>query len=575
MKRVAGLAAALVLALAACGSPPPPEPPPAPVTVPPPPGAGGGASAPDPRKASALFDRILDAWLEDEPAMGRMLGLHAYDGRVADTSAAAVQKRIQRLESARKELGALDRAALTPDEALDQAILLNAIDVALFELVDVASWQTRPAFYKEMFEVDSYVNRNYAPIEERARRLLDHERAGLARAGNALANLKSPMSRPVVETAIKIYRGYAEYLRGDVVKIMGGVGDAAFKADFAKTNEALAKKAEEIATHLDKVEKPKGDESHVLGPEKFSKLLRAQEGLEIGLDEFRKMGEDNLLANKKAYVELRPKVKTIARPKATELLAEATRLTESSRRFVLDRKIATIPSDDRAEVRETPPYMRWNSAFLDMPGPFDTAKESFYYITMPDPTWPAKEQAAYVMDHGTLLSTTVHEVYPGHFLQGLWIKRAPTRVQKALASYSFAEGWAHYIEQMMIEEGFGADNPQNHLGQLSDALLRNCRMVVSVGVHAQKMTLAQAEKRFSEDCFQDKATAREQAVRATFDPGYFAYTLGKIQILQLREEAKKRMGARFTLQRFHDALLAHGSPPLPLVRDRVLAELAK
>jgi uncharacterized protein (DUF885 family) len=565
----------LALALCACGSPPPPEPPPATGAAPLPPAAGAGPTAPDPRKATVVFDRILDAWLADEPAMGRALGLHAYDGRVADTSAAAVQRRIQRLGGAQRDLAALDAASLTADEALDLAILQNAIAVALFELVDVSSWQTRPAFYKELFEVDSYVNRNYAPIEERARRLLDHERAGLARAGDVLANLKSPMSRPVVETAVKIYRGYAEYLRGDVVKLMGGVGDAAFKADFAKTNEALAEKAEEIATHLDKVEKPKGDESHVLGPEKFSKLLRSQEGLEISLEEFRRMGEENLAANKKAYVELKPKVKKIARPKATELLAEATRLTESSRRFVLDKKIVTIPSDDRAEVRETPPYMRWNSAFLDMPGPFDTAKESFYYITMPDPTWPAKEQAEYVMDYGTLLSTTVHEVYPGHFLHGLWIKRARTRVQKALSSYSFVEGWAHYIEQMMIEEGFGADNPQNHLGQLSDALLRNCRMVVSVGVHAQRMTLAQAEKRFAEDCFQDKATAREQAVRATFDPGYFAYTLGKIQILHLREEAKKRMGARFTLQRFHDTLLSHGSPPVPLVRERVLAELAQ
>jgi uncharacterized protein (DUF885 family) len=225
-------------------------------------------------------------------------------------------------------------------------------------------------------------------------------------------------------------------------------------------------------------------------------------------------------------------------------------------------------------LKETPPFMRWNSAFLNPPGPFEkAATTAFYYITMPDPTWPKKEQEEYIMLKGILLSTTVHEVYPGHFLQGQWERRSPTTVQAMFGSYSFIEGWAHYAEQMMIEEGFGADDPQNKLGQLSDALLRNCRYVASLGIHTEGMTLDQAAKRFQTDCFQDKATAREQAVRGTFDPGYFAYTLGKIQILELRDEAKKKLGDKFSLKKFHDAVLAHGSPAIPLIRERVLAQL--
>jgi hypothetical protein len=537
--------------------------------------AAAGQPAKPTSKASALFDRILDEWLQDEPALGRAVGLHEFDGRVADNSAAAIARRTERLRRALAEVDALEAASLTPDESLDRALLRGELRLALFRLIDVDEPRTRPVFYRELFEVDSYVNRNYAPLEERARRLLAHERAALGRAGDVLKNLKSPMSKPVVETAVKIYKGYAEYLRGDVAKLIGGAGDAAFRESFSKTNEELAREADRIASHLEKIELPKGDESHVLGPERFKKLLSAQEGLDIPLEEFRRMGEADLAGNKKEFAALRPKIKRIGRPKASELLAEATRLTEGSRRFVIDRKIVTMPSDDRATVQETPPYMRWNSAFLDMPGPFDTAKDSFYYITMPDPTWSAKEQEEYVMTNGILLATTVHEVYPGHFLQGHWVRRAPTRVQKVLSSYSFVEGWAHYTEQMMIEEGFGAENPENRLGQLSDALLRNCRMVVAVGVHAQGMTLAQAEKRFSTDCFQDKATARQQAARATFDPGYFAYTLGKIQILELRADAKKKLGDEFSLQRFHDVLLSHGSPPVPLIRERVLAELTR
>jgi uncharacterized protein (DUF885 family) len=226
-------------------------------------------------------------------------------------------------------------------------------------------------------------------------------------------------------------------------------------------------------------------------------------------------------------------------------------------------------------VKESPPYQRWNSAFLDPPGPFEKARNAFYYITLPDPSWPAKEQVEYVPTRGILLSTTIHEVYPGHFLQGQWVLRAPTRVQKIFSSYSFVEGWAHYGEQLMIEEGFGKADPQNRLGQLSDALLRDCRFVVSIGVHTEGMTLEAAEKRFMDECFQDKATARQQAVRATFDPGYFAYTLGKLEILALRDEAKKKLGAKFDLMRFHDELLAHGSPAVPLIRDRVLSDLEK
>jgi uncharacterized protein (DUF885 family) len=218
--------------------------------------------------------------------------------------------------------------------------------------------------------------------------------------------------------------------------------------------------------------------------------------------------------------------------------------------------------------------MRWNQAFLVASGPFDReGLDAFYYITLPDRSWPAQQRREYLMTRGTLVSTTVHETYPGHFLQGAWARRAPTRVQKSVGSYSFGEGWAHYVEQMMADEGFAADNPDTRLGQLSDALLRDCRFAVSIGLHARAMTLEAAEQRFARECHQDHASAHEQAVRGTFDPGYFAYTLGKLQILALREEARQRLGPRFSLQRFHDALLSHGTSPVPLIHDRVLAEL--
>lgn len=572
--------ATLILAASACGEWHPPTIHPA-TPIPPYPDAlvkKKGPASGDESAFGALSDRILDQWLADDPSFGRNLGLHAWDGKIADYSPEGLKARIERLKKQRADLAAVDKSKLTADEALDHAILLGQTDLFLFRLDELSDPKKRPQFYDELFGVNAYLDRDYAPIEDRVKALLTHEEAALKQVKYVLSNLERPLSKPIVETAIKVYKGYAEYLRGDVAKLTKGVGTQEFQAKLTQTNNALAAEADKIVDHLKKDELPKADnKTHILGPDRFKKLIKVQEGLDVPLADLEKMAEENLAANKKAFEELAKVKKVKLTPtKAETIFEDATKLMEASRKFVIDNKIVTIPSEDQAVIKETPPFMRWNSAFLSQPGPYEPkATTAFYYITKPDPKWPKKEQLEYLMPYGVLLSTTVHEVYPGHFLQGLFIKRAPTRAQKMLGAYSFIEGWAHYIEQMMIEEGFGRDRPESHMGQLSDALLRNCRFVASIGIHTKGMTLAQAERRFIADCKQDKATAREQAIRGTFDPGYFAYTLGKVQILALREEAKKKLGKGFSLQRFHDALLAHGSPPVPLIRDRVLADIGR
>lgn len=574
-RRLASRSLLATLALSACHAWTPPAPPP----------VAEIAAHPDPvdqrptkKRAPVAFgplrDRLLAEIFADDPGLARSLGLHAHDGKVAPVSASAIAQRIARARAALADLGAVELGPLSPDERLDHALLTQRAESDLFQLEDLGQWRVRPQFYEDLFTVNGYLDRDYAPLVERARRLLAHEEAALAEVGHIKANLKGPLSRPVVETAIKVFKGHAEYLTKDVPKRLAGVGDRAFQDKLARVNGALAAAAADLADHLTRVELPRGDDSHVLGPDRYRKLLWVQEGLRTPLSELEKMGEDDLARNKKAYEELLAKKVTPRKVDKASLFREAERLTAASRKFLVDKALVTIPSEEKATVKETPPFMRWNFAFLDAPGAFeDKAREAFYYITRPDPTWSKQDQAAYLPDRGTLLATTVHEVYPGHFLQRLWEKRAPTQVQKVFSSYSFTEGWAHYGEQMMIEEGFGAKDPEARLGQIGDALLRNCRVLVSIGVHTKGMTLAQAEERFARDCHQDKVTAREQAVRATFDPGYFAYTLGKIQILALREEARKKLGARFSLRRFHDALLSHGAPPVPLIRERVLAEI--
>ncbi len=516
---------------------------------------------------------VLDEYLQRQPALARALGMREFDGQLADYSASGIAERVEFLKRSHEYLDEIDPRRLSADDKLDRKLMLLELEQQLFRIEDMQEWRKRPMFYEELFSIDGYLTREYAPLDIRARGLLKHVEGALKQIHNITDNLVGPMATPILVTAVGIYRGYAEYLDGDAITILDGMKDEKLHADVVVAIHELAKQARGIADHLEKIEVPRGDDSFILGEARYKKLLHVQEALDIPLEEFDKLGEENLAENKKAYEALAGKV-TMRRPPATELLATATDLTRRAKAFVEEKHLVTIPAEDKVQIRETPPFMRYNAAFLDSPGPFDKRDlPGFYYITPPNPDWPAKEQEEYIMFTGTLLATSVHEVYPGHYLQGMWIGKAPTKVQKSLGSYSFIEGWAHYGEQLMIEEGFGAESEENHLGQLGDALLRNCRVVVSLGVHTKGMTLEAAAKRFVDDCKQDPATAREQATRATFDPGYFAYTLGKVQILKLRDDAKALMGNGFDLQSFHNALLSHGSPPVPLIRERVLNEI--
>ncbi|MCL2447348.1 MAG: DUF885 domain-containing protein [Polyangiaceae bacterium] len=518
-----------------------------------------------------LRDRVLSELLDDEPGVARDLGLHEYDGRVAPFSRAAIDAQVARLRAAERDLSAWPAERLTEDEALDRTELSHWVATRLFWWVDRDASRKVPQAYEDAFDVSRYVDRDYAPIAERARRALQQEEAALTEVPHIRENLTPPLPRPVAETAARNFVGYATYLRGDVARVFGGVGDAEQQARFTRANEALAREAEQLGAWL-KEQAEHGDESHVLGPERYARLLEAQEAVTMPLDAFERMNEEDLAANRRAYEALAATVKPVPVREA-DLFATARAMVGDARRFIVEHRIVTLASDDGVIVRETPPYERWNSASIEMSGPFEKARSAFFQLTIPDKAWPEAKRAEYLGSVGDLLGTTLHEVFPGHFVQGRWAERAPTRVQKAFSNYAFVEGWAHYGEQMMIDEGFAQADPANRLAMLSGALLRNCRFAASIGIHVKGMTVEQAENRFVRDCHQDRPTAHEQAVRGTFDPGYFAYTLGKLQILALRAEARARLGSAFSLERFHDALLAHGAPPLAVIRDRVLRDI--
>jgi len=249
--------------------------------------------------------------------------------------------------------------------------------------------------------------------------------------------------------------------------------------------------------------------------------------------------------------------------------------------FIVKNNVVSIPSTDEAMVAEAPVYNRSNAAFIQVPGPYDHGVASSYNIAPPDPKWSKAEQAAYIPSEATLLFTSVHEVWPGHFLQFLHSNGNPSKLEALWVGYGFAEGWAHYCEEMMYEKGLGKGDPEKHIGQITDALLRDVRLLSSIGLHTHGMTVAQSEKMFREQAFQDPGNARQQAARGTYDPAYLSYTLGKLMIRKLRTDwvAKAHTASaaapadeQALWHDFHDKFLSFGGPPIPLLRKEMMGD---
>jgi uncharacterized protein (DUF885 family) len=234
----------------------------------------------------------------------------------------------------------------------------------------------------------------------------------------------------------------------------------------------------------------------------------------------------------------------------------------------------TIPSPTPPIVEETPPFMRaLTFASMDTPGPYEkVAKEAFFNVTLPEKSWSPREIEEHMegYNRGTIASTAIHEVYPGHYVQFLWMQNASSKVRKILGANSNAEGWAHYCEQMMIDEGYGNGDLKLRLGQLQDALLRNARFIVGIEMHTGQMTFEQGIDFFVKEGMQTRTNGERETKRGTSDPTYLYYTLGKLEILKLREDYRKMRGASFTLQDFHDNFMRQGWPPIKIVRRAML-----
>ncbi|WP_116808378.1 DUF885 domain-containing protein [Steroidobacter cummioxidans] len=525
-------------------------------------------------------DEFIDSYFRAHPPFAVAQGKHEFDGQLPDWSAEGIKNEIARLEQMRVRAVGFDDDSLMPEERFQRDYVVSRIDNDLFTLREARAPFTNPSWYFDSgLDPSTYVTTPYAPPEQRARAFIAYVKQVPKALEHIKANLQLPLPRTFIDFGVASFGGFVDFYRSDVPQAFSGVPDD-LKKELTAAIEPAAVAMDEFAKWLES-QRATANDNYALGPERFSAMLRMTESVDVPLEKLEAVGradlERNLSALNEACKRFAPGTKIeecVARMNADKpeggAVAGARSQLETLKKFILDHDILSIPGNEEAKVEEAPAYRRQNFAYIQIPGPFEKELPSIYYIAPPDPTWPKAEQAAYIPGKADLMFTSVHEVWPGHFLQFLHSNRSPWRFGQLFVTYAFAEGWAHYAEELMIEYGIAANQPELHIGQLLNALLRNVRYMCAIGLHTQGMTVAQCEQMFKEKAFQDAGNARQQAARGTYDPAYLNYTMGKLMIRKLRDDWTGSRGGRQAWKLFNDEFLSFGGPPIPLVRSQMM-----
>lgn len=543
-------------------------------------------ASPDPADPALGWDSFVESFLEStfsaRPDLAVRAGRHELDGRLPDWSREGLEREADRLRGERRRASGFEAARLDGRRRFERDYVLARIEHDLF-WIDRAAWPLRnPTFYAEALDPNVYVTRPYAPPLERLEAYVRHLRALPAALAEIRDNLRLPLPRTYAEVGRITFGGLAAYVRDHVPAAFATLLDGRLPDSFLEATASAAAALTALDDWLAR-EAPRSEDGFRLGPDLFAEMLRATEAVDVPLEALEEAGrhdlERNLAALRAACDEIapgRPVAECLARVQGRKPpggpFAGARRQLAELKRFVLESGLVAVPGSEDALVEESPPYMRWNFAYIDIPGPYERGLPATYYIASPDPRWSEAERLAYLPGETDLLFTSVHEVWPGHFLQFLHSNRAASRFGQVFVGYGFAEGWAHYAEELILEAGFGGGDPEIRVGQLLNALLRDVRYLVSIGLHTRGMELGEAERLFREMAFQDPVTARQQAARGTFDPAFLNYTLGKLMLRKLRADWTAGRGGRSAWAAFHDRLLAYGGPPIPLLRRELLGD---
>lgn len=551
------------------------------------------------KRFADLSERYIVFLCQSRPDLATQFGIHDYDRKLPDFSPEGIRAAVAALKQLKLELDEIDFDALDRNEQIDWNLIAGDINSRLLDLDDLKTWQTNPDLYSSTANaaVFSLIQRDFAPKKDRLESAIARvfEVQAVLHAGQI--NLRSDRTpRVYVEIALEQMPGIIEFFEKTLPDYFKDVDDRDALDRLAEANYRCLESLRDYQQFLKVGLLPGASGDFALGAERYSRKLLYDEFVDEPLDELLARGEAELSRLQSEFSRLALAEAGTAKeagdidpvaifrkisaehPDPGELVRAVSGVLEKIRAFCVEKPIVTIPGEERARVEETPPFARALSfASMDTPGPFEEkAKEAYYYVTVPEAGWSAEKTEEHMRSfcRGDLLNTSVHEAYPGHYVQFLWVNKAPSRIRKILGCSSNAEGWAHYCEQMMVEQGFGAGDRSLELVMVHDALLRVCRYIVGIKMHTRGMTLSEGVDFFVKEGYQEKANGEREAKRGTMDPTYLVYTMGKLKILELRDEYRKLIdgkgGGNFDLRTFHDSFLSYGFPPLPVVRAEML-----
>jgi uncharacterized protein (DUF885 family) len=536
-----------------------------------------------------FVDEYLAYLHEVHPTNATFDGVHVHDDLLEDLSRQAIDRQIRDLGGFARRLAAIDPARLTDVERLERPALENSIRARLFELEQVRTWERNPQLYADIIatSIAGQALFEYAPLSERARRIVSKLRQVPRLVQAARDNIKDPPGI-FVKAGLESMRGTRRFIDEDLPRAFSRLDDLHILGDLADTSMDASTALGKYIEYLEQDLAPRSKGSFRLGREKFEEKLRLDEGIELDADtllgialrelhnvqeEFRRVagrlnGGDPIAAWERAKAE---------HPPAGQLVRTAQEQLGELADFINRERLVTLPEGAAVDVAPTPQFYRWTFASMWTPGPFESRRlRATYYITDVDPAWTPERQAEHLRDfsYGTLWAISIHEVFPGHFLHYQHLRQVESKLRKSIlfSSTAFVEGWAHYCEQMMLDEGFRKNDTGVRLGQLAEALVRLCRSIVGIRLHCEDLSVEQGVRFFRDEAYLEEGSARREAERGTFDPAYVLYSIGKLMLLKLREDYKAKQGAKYSLRAFHDSLLANGTVPIWLHRALMLGE---
>lgn len=549
----------------------------------------GPAVAAEPTPFAKFVDDYYAALFDWDPTQATAAGIHDRDDRLGDRSAAAVARRTVELKKLAEELAILRTGNLSAAEATDAQVFDLAIRAELLDLQTVRDSKRNPMIYlvQPAGGIDLVMKRTFASPEARLRSIIGRLKATPPLLADMKANVENP-PKEFTDLGLIIAKGSVGYFKNDLrtwAKTAAGKDEKLF-AEFEAANKSVIEAFEAAVKWLEEDLLPRSKGSYAIGADTFMKKLELEEMLDIPLDKLLAIGEANLQRDRDAFIATAKKIDpskspkevlamlTEDHPKPDDLVAATRATIERTRQFLIDKKIVTVPSEVRPTIMETPPFMRTGGfASMDTPGAYETkATEAFYYVTPPEKEWESRRKTEHMrqFNRTTMDVITIHEAFPGHYIQFLNARQYPTKVRKLYTCGTNVEGWAHYCEQMCIDEGYGNHDPKVHLAQLNEALLRDCRYVVGIKLHTAGWTVEQGKQFFVEQGFIEPEVGFQESRRGTYNPTYLYYTLGKLQIYKLRADVQKARGKEFNLQAFHDEFVRQGGLPIKLIRRIML-----